>query len=475
MAEFAEVETGIVRDEEPQKLQPQISGEPASNASTSALSGSDDASSLSDGSGSDAWERGASAASGTSVIASKASATSAVRRPRARPIATAAAAEAMPAAQPPCRTTAAATAVGAGQLLPGCLSGGLVLRLTHSAIFFGCCVATHFVLGLRGVLARFFRGTTPRDELVRPQARVTWELLSSASDPVQAAKALLPVPPPFPEPPADGIKISFGPCANLMIYNSGVACCLQRCPNYAKVFPRLRFYGVSCGAFVASVMAANYDMLFMMPEMMAWTAKFQGRLWGLIGAYSETISDICWRLFSDPSRYENAKGRLGIGVTAFKPSPARVAVDSFDSANELVTTLLGSCYIPVAFETPQWSEKLGPLWDGGILEFQTHGDIVVSPYENTMPDIFPAKPYPRNFTFFSPHHCDSVRIFEDGYMDCLRWLEAGAPTRAAERDALRSAGGGGADGGIGPLLAEARNFLVDIFLGGRTVAQVTTA
>jgi len=438
--------------EDLKKLHPQVS-----QASTASGSNSDDNSSLSDGSGSDSSP------------------------PRPRRQVSAAVAEASktpPPAAAPLRGSGLRAQPRREAPLPlGPLAPRLpLLRLTHSAIFFGCRLATRAVLGFRTFLARFLSGSTPKDELVRPEARVTWELLCDASDPCEAARAALPVPPPFPEPPAEGIKISFGPCANLMIYTAGVACCLQRCPNYAEVFPRLRFYGVSCGAFVASTMAANCDMLTMLPEMMAWTVKFQGRLWGLIGAYSETITDICWRLFSEPSRFESARGRLGIGVTAFRPSPERVAVESFGSANELVTTLLGSCYIPVAFETPQWSEDMGPLWDGGILEFQTHGDVVVSPYESLVPDVFPRSPYPRKFTFFSPHQRDAVRIFEDGYMDCLRWLEAGAPTRTAERSLLPggSASSSSSDGGasgLGPLLGEARRFLVDIIWGSRATGD----
>jgi len=336
--------------------------------------------------------------------------------------------------------------------------GRFALRLLHALIFAGCIAATHLVLGVRSFLARFVGGTRRAPQLRRPAARLSWETLESASDPREAARAALPAPPPLPTPPPGGLQISFGPCANLMIYTGGVACCLQRCPNYAEVSPHLRFYGVSCGAFIASCMAADCDLLSMLPEMIAWTKKFQNRLWGLIGAYSESISAIVWDIFSDPSRFERATGRLGIGVTLFCPQPERVVLRDFESAADLATTLLGSCYIPVAFETPQWSDTMGPLWDGGILEFATQGDIVVSPFANVLPDVVPDAPYPRSFTFFPPHECDAVRLFEDGYMDCLRWLEAGAPSKRQAREQLVGATGSG----VWPLLTEARAFLYDI-------------
>lgn len=335
----------------------------------------------------------------------------------------------------------------------------LALRVVHPMIFFGCVGMTCVILGVRSFLARFLRGAPTRPELQRPGASLSWEALRAAPDLIAFTRSALPVPPPLPTPPAGGLQITFGPCANLMIYTGGVAACLQRCPNYTAVFPKLRFYGVSCGAFIASSMAADVDMLQLLPAMLAWTEKFQGRLWGLVGAYSDSISSIVRGIFSDPVRFERARGRLGIGVTAFLPTPQLVRVREFHTAQDLMTTLLGSCYIPVAFETPMWCKKMGPLWDGGIFEFATQGDFVASPYVESRPDVHPKTPYLKSFSFFPPHEEDAVRIFEDGYMDCLRWLEAGAPSRFAEREVEF----GSLEGGMKPLLREARSFLLAIF------------
>jgi len=338
------------------------------------------------------------------------------------------------------------------------------LRAEHALIYSTCIVTTQAVLGLRSLAALFMSGSVPPPSLSRPNARLTWDMLSTAAEPCRLAREALPVPPPLPMPPPEGWTISFGPCANLMIYTGGIAACLQRCPNYAEVSPRLRFYGVSCGAFMAASMAADRDIFAFLPEMIAWTKKFQGRLWGLIGAYSESIVSIARDMFSDPASFERASkpGRLGIGVTAFTPKPTHVQVNEFSSADHLVTTLCGSCYIPVAFEQAQWSRELGPLWDGGILEFATQGDIVASPYDNIAPDICPESPYPKRFTFFPPHECDAVRLFEDGYMDCMRWLQAGAPSRRSEREAAAS---DGVANGLQPLLVETRRFLWEVCYG----------
>jgi len=283
---------------------------------------------------------------------------------------------------------------------------------------------------------------------------------------VKLAREMLPVPPEFPEPDTEDFTITFGPCANLMIYTGGVACCLRRCPNYSEVAPKMRFYGNSCGAFVASVMAADLDMLDFLPEMLSWTERFHGRLWGLVGAYSASISAIVWSIFSKPECFEAARGRLSIGVTTFSPLPGRVAVSGFDTAKELATTLLGSCYIPVAFEEPQWSEKHGPLWDGGIFDFASQGDVVVSPYHLSMPDVGPETEYPRSFSFFPPHEADAVSLFEDGYMDCLRWLQNGAPRRKQEReDAFSTESSKHGWEQIAPLMREGKNFLKEVLHG----------
>lgn len=370
----------------------------------------------------------------------------------------------VPAAAPATATPGADFAVDGEQQAEFTGLSWFAVRALHLSIYAACIIATRVVLSVRALLACVFSGARTTPVLQREGARLSWEALSTSPDPCKVAKEVLPVPPPLPTPPEGGMTISFGPCANLMIYTGGVAACLQRCPNYAEVAPHLRFYGVSCGAFIASTMAADCDILEMLPEMLSWTAKFQGRLWGLIGAYSESITSIVWGVFSDPTRFERARGRLGFGVTAFQPHPERVAVYDFATASDLVTTLLGSCYIPVAFEMPQWSPTMGPLWDGGILEFATQGDIVVSPYESTVPEIFPRVPYPRRFTFFPPHESDAVQLFEDGYMDCLRWLQAGAPLRHEERQQVVGSGSG-----IRPLLVEGKRFLAAILWGSGPV------
>ncbi|CAK8991724.1 unnamed protein product [Durusdinium trenchii] len=330
----------------------------------------------------------------------------------------------------------------------------VLLRCLHFAIYYSCIIITALVLTFRRILAIFVDGKPATQKLSRPKAKLSWAQLAGAKDPARLAREVMPEPPPFPVP-TDEFTITFGPCANLMIYTGGVACCLQRCPNFAEVKSKLRFHGVSSGAFIAATMAADVELLEMLPEMLSWTQRFRSRLWGLVGAYSASISEIVWRIFSRAECFERAKTCLSMGVTTFTPFPGRFVMDTFDSASELVTALLGSCYIPVAFEVPQWSQNHGPFWDGGIFEFASQGDLVVSPFEGVLPDVYPEVPYPKCFSFFPPHEADAVSLFEDGYMDCLRWLEQGAVARKeAREEAFGFTQADSKSQDIGPLLSE---------------------
>jgi len=339
--------------------------------------------------------------------------------------------------------------------------GHQALLAFRAAVYLWFVVLTVAVLSIRSSLAFVFSGKPADVVLERPGRLLSPEILDGAEDLAEAVRQRLPVPPPLPELPEEGITISFGPCANLMIYIGGVAACLQRCPNYKESKPRLRFYGCSCGAVIASMMAGDIDMLGQVAAMWAWTDRFQCRLWGLIGAYSSSIAPILRQQYANPEKFDAARSRLAVGATALNPVPEHVVEQDFETPEELVSAVLGSCYIPVAFEEPQWSRRNGPLLDGGILGFQVKGDVVVSPYRENLPDIGPEVPHPRSLVFFPPNRADAVALLEDGYNDCLAWLAAGAPmtmkdTREAEFQDVA---------GIGPLVAESWRFFREVACG----------
>lgn len=337
-----------------------------------------------------------------------------------------------------------------------------LLKIFRTGIFISMRFSSSLYLMVHRAASKFFSGTPAPPVLERPRKRLTSDMMDSSPNMASLVAKTLPTPPAFPEDriPNEGLTITFGPCANLMIYLGGVCYCLQRMPNYKRVAPRFRFYGVSCGAIMASMMAADVDMSDQIASMWSWTEKFKNRLWGLIGAYSASVAPIIQKIFSDPEHFERARTRLSVGVTAFTPAPRHVVVGDFDSPKELVSSVLGSCYIPIAFESPQWTQQLGPVWDGGIMGFAVDGDVVVSPYPHSLPDIGPEEAHPRSLVFFPPHKSDALCLFEDGFNDCCRWLAAGAPTRQELRRQQLTM-----QAGLGPLLMEARRFFTDVVLG----------
>ena len=58
---------------------------------------------------------------------------------------------------------------------------------------------------------------------------------------------------------------------------------------------------------------------------------------------------------------------------------------------------------------------------------------MLSPYHCHAADVFPREEYPRALVFNLQHADDTLVLFEEGYLDALRWLEAGAPSRRDER------------------------------------------
>eukprot|EP00747_Dinoflagellata_sp_TGD_P021546 gnl/TRDRNA2_/TRDRNA2_128561_c1_seq1.p1 gnl/TRDRNA2_/TRDRNA2_128561_c1~~gnl/TRDRNA2_/TRDRNA2_128561_c1_seq1.p1 ORF type:complete len:185 (-),score=30.61 gnl/TRDRNA2_/TRDRNA2_128561_c1_seq1:30-584(-) len=137
---------------------------------------------------------------------------------------------------------------------------------------------------------------------------------------------------------------------------------------------------------------------------------------------------------------EQAKGKLQVAVTHFDPLPRTAIVAEFANEQELVTSVLASCYIPVAYEEPIRLRGLNLCIDGCAINFFPSAKFVVSPYHCHLADIEPVAEYPRTMVFNLLHGDDILRLFEDGYLDTVRWLQEG--TRSREK--LRTAAWAGA-------------------------------
>ena len=122
-----------------------------------------------------------------------------------------------------------------------------------------------------------------------------------------------------------------------------------------------------------------------------------------------------------------------MSVTCFRPVPTHAVVSEFSSEQELLDAILASCYIPIAYEDPVVLENLGFCVDGCVCSFLPNAKCVVSPYHCHLGDIAPAQEYDGSLVFNLLHGQDVLRLFEDGYLDCVKWLDAGAPSNAGKR------------------------------------------
>eukprot|EP00401_Gymnodinium_catenatum_P066869 CAMPEP_0117492074 /NCGR_PEP_ID=MMETSP0784-20121206/18395_1 /TAXON_ID=39447 /ORGANISM="" /LENGTH=355 /DNA_ID=CAMNT_0005286885 /DNA_START=70 /DNA_END=1137 /DNA_ORIENTATION=+ len=233
---------------------------------------------------------------------------------------------------------------------------------------------------------------------------------------------------------ADGVVLAFEPCSNLCVYNFGAAACLQRALNYEEIRPHLRFTGASSGALVAAVLALDADIMELFLKCLRLLGDLNTRRCGWIGAYSRTIRELVRaaaevRDAAVPLRKEC----LRIRTTALGPLPFARDLTDFASQADLELAVLASCYIPVVWEEPIWLKGVGPCLDGGATGFLVDGDFVFGPYHSNLPDVGPEREYPRQLVFQPVDAQDLLRLFEDGYRDCARWVAVGCPSRRTER------------------------------------------
>ena len=221
------------------------------------------------------------------------------------------------------------------------------------------------------------------------------KLLSVAED--YSIVGLEQLPPPPPLPPHIG-SIAFAGCANLSLYLAGAAYALQRAPGCAARLRSgaLKVRGGSSGAFVGVVLASGGDCAELMRRSRQRFHSQRKRLGGCIGIYASEIRQILRATLAharesslgpspppdasgtrrarsptparpsarakpaDDSVLLSANGTLEVDVTCFSPMPTTATVREFADEKELLDTVLASCYIPLAYETPLCLRKSVP-------------------------------------------------------------------------------------------------------------------
>lgn len=230
------------------------------------------------------------------------------------------------------------------------------------------------------------------------------------------------------------VTLAFAPCSNLCLYMFGAVACLQHAHNFADARQHFRFRGVSSGALVAAALALDTNLPALFEQCVGLLDTLNVRRWGWIGAYSCSIRELVKQAAQGKDIHTaTAGGKLNIATTCFRPSPSLREITTFKNSSELEQAVLASCYIPVVWEDPIWLPDIGPCLDGGVSGFSVDGDFVFGPYHSNFPDVGPSAEYSRQLVFQPVDARDMLRLFEDGYRDCARWVEAGCPSRHAER------------------------------------------
>jgi len=339
---------------------------------------------------------------------------------------------------------------------------GLAPAVVQICLYCTCITATWFWHALQGSLSRLL---PKHDRAPRRLESPRWLFVSDGS--LQGLDKLPPITPAS----FDVLDVAFAGCANLSMYMYGVAYALQKSSGDRKV--KWIASGGSSGAFVAAPFAMGVDCASCMMNAHGRFVKERQRFGGCIGLYSYSVGGII-REETRAAETSGSKpleavsgGSLAISVTRFNPWPVHAQITEFQSVEAVVQSVLASCYIPVAYEVPIVLPSLGFCIDGCVCNFLLNATCVVSPYHVHLADICPAREYPGALVFNLVHGDDVLRLFEDGYLDCVAWLLAGSPSRFKERQGLHCQTGMS----FNALLLQGWRTFKDIAFSGRRKVQ----
>lgn len=113
-----------------------------------------------------------------------------------------------------------------------------------------------------------------------------------------------------------------------------------------------------------------------------------------------------------------------------------LVASEFESVEQVCDAVLASCFIPVAYEEMIIYKDFGFIVDGCLSAPPLQADIVISPYEEHLPDVCPKESFPTSLVFSLLHKDDVVSLFEKGYLDAVEWINNGCVTREPEREKI---------------------------------------
>ena len=136
------------------------------------------------------------------------------------------------------------------------------------------------------------------------------------------------------------LNVSFSGSGFLLFYHLGVAKALQ---EEGWIQPHSKFAGASGGALVATVLAAGIplDHAFQVGKSVVSDCREQGTGWQL----ERILTEVLTKTLSNV-QIHRVQDRLSIATTRLWPNPKMVLKNTFDSKEDLMHTILTSCYIP---------------------------------------------------------------------------------------------------------------------------------
>ncbi|MCL4122066.1 UNVERIFIED_CONTAM: hypothetical protein GTU68_057149, partial [Idotea baltica] len=175
--------------------------------------------------------------------------------------------------------------------------------------------------------------------------------------------------------------VSFAGCGFLSLYLVGAAACLQK--HSPNLLERVSLCGASAGSLVAACLACNVPLETLKQSVLSTAVDAQ--LWSM-GPFSPSfnIEDYLREGLSHlpPDAHRIAQDRLFVSLTR-KRDMRNVVVSSWASREELIQSLLCSCFIPVfsGIKTPTFRGEA--YIDGGFtdnLPIASTPNLSISPF-----------------------------------------------------------------------------------------------
>ncbi|XP_071993949.1 patatin-like phospholipase domain-containing protein 4 isoform X2 [Engystomops pustulosus] len=245
------------------------------------------------------------------------------------------------------------------------------------------------------------------------------------------------------------LNLSFAACGFLGIYHLGAASALikhgQKLLNSVKVFA-----GASAGSLVATVLLTAPDKIEESKDFLyAFSEDFRKRFPGVVKPRYDFMKYLREGIEAilPAQAHEIAEKRLYVSITNSK-SIENCLVSSFASREELIKVLLASCYVPL-YAGVNAVEYKGEKWfDGGFTNslpvLPMGRTITISPFcgrqdicpkDNDPFDVYfnigkqkiqiSAANFRRlNQTLFPPSRNKMELIFQDGFQDTVKLLQA---------------------------------------------------